>query len=97
MATYLVLTSFTEQGIRDVRNTTTRADAVKEIARKFGVTVKEFYWTLGKYDVVAIIEAPNDEAATAFSLSIGAQGNVRTQTMRAFSKDEVGAILGKLG
>jgi uncharacterized protein with GYD domain len=97
MATYLVLTSFTEQGIRDVRNTTKRADAVKEIARKFGVTAKEFYWTLGNYDVVVVFDAPDDASMTALGLAIGALGNVRTQTLRAFSRDEMNGILAKLG
>ena len=59
--------------------------------------MSQVYWTLGQFDVVAIIDAPNDESATAFSLAIGAAGNVRTQTMRAFSKDEIGAIVSKLG
>lgn len=97
MATYIALSTFTDQGIRNVKDTAKRAEQVAASAKKYGATMTQIYWTLGKYDVVAIIEAPNDEAATAFSLSIGAQGNVRTQTMRAFSKDEVGAILGKLG
>ncbi len=97
MATYIVLSSFTEQGIRDVRSTTKRADAVKEVARKFGVTAKEFYWTLGTYDVVVVFDAPDDASMTALGLAIGALGNVRTQTMRAFSRDEMNGILGKLG
>jgi uncharacterized protein with GYD domain len=97
MATYIVLTSFTEQGIRDVRNTIKRADAVKEVARKFGVTAKEFYWTLGNYDVVVVFDAPDDASMTALGLAIGALGNVRTQTLRAFSRDEMNVILGKLG
>ena len=97
MATYIVLSSFTEQGIRDVRSTTKRADAVKEVARKFGVTAKEFYWTLGNYDVVVVFDAPDDASMTALGLAIGALGNVRTQTMRAFSRDEMNGILGKLG
>lgn len=97
MATYIALSTFTDQGIRNVKDTAKRAEQVAAAAKKYGAAMTQIYWTLGKYDVVAIIEAPNDEAATAFSLSIGAQGNVRTQTMRAFSKDEVGAILGKLG
>ena len=97
MATYIVLSSFTEQGIRDVRSTTKRADAVKEVARKFGVTAKEFYWTLGNYDVVVVFDAPDDASMTALGLAIGALGNVRTQTLRAFSRDEMNGILGKLG
>ncbi len=97
MATYIALSTFTDQGIRNVKDTTKRAEAVMAAAKKFGASMTQIYWTLGKYDLVAIIEAPNDESATAFSLAIGAAGNVRTQTMRAFNKDEMGAIVGKLG
>ena len=97
MATYIVLTSFTDQGIRNAKDTTKRADQVAQMAKKFGVTAKEFYWTLGNYDVVAVFDAPDDASITALGLAIGAQGFVRTQTLRAFSKDEMGGILKKLG
>jgi uncharacterized protein with GYD domain len=97
MATYVVLASFTEQGIRTVKDTTRRADAVKEVARKFGVTVRETLWTLGAYDVVVIMDAPDDAAMTAVGLAIGSAGNVRTQTLRAFSRDEMNGVLAKLG
>ena len=96
MGTYVALFNFTDQGIRSVKDTTKRADAVKEAAKKFGANITQIYWTLGQYDVVSIIEAPNDESATAFTLSIGAAGNVRSQTLRAFSKDEMNGILGKM-
>jgi uncharacterized protein with GYD domain len=96
MATYIVLTSFTDQGIRSVKDTAKRADAVKDLAKKFGVTAKEFYWTLGTYDVVAIFEAPDDASMTALGMAIGAGGNVRTQTMRAFSRQEINGVLAKL-
>lgn len=96
MATFITLASFTDQGIRDVKDTTKRAEAVKELARKFGAEMTSIYWTLGQYDVVAIIDAPDDESATAFGLAIGAAGNVRTQTLRAFSKDDIDAILARL-
>lgn len=97
MATYIALSTFTDQGIRGVKDTTKRAEAVAAAAKKYGASMTQVYWTLGQYDVVAIIEAPNDESATAFSLAIGAAGNVRTQTMRAFSREEMAAIVGKLG
>ncbi len=96
MATYIALSSFTDQGVRDVKNTTKRADAVQAAAKKFGAKMTQIYWTLGQYDLVAIIEAPNDESATAFALAIGAAGNVRTQSLRAFSKEEMNAILAKM-
>jgi uncharacterized protein with GYD domain len=97
MATYIVLTSFTDQGIRNVKESTKRADGVRELAKKFGVTAKEFFWTLGTYDVVAIFDAPDEASMTALGLAIGAAGNVRTQTMRAFSKEEMNGIVHKMG
>jgi uncharacterized protein with GYD domain len=96
MATYVVLSNFTEKGIGSIKETTKRADAVRELARKFGVTAKEFYWTLGTYDVVVVFDAPDDASMTALGLAIGSLGNVRTQTMRAFSRDEMNGILAKL-
>src|SRR6202171_3153889 len=96
MATYIVLTSFTDQGIRNAKDTTKRSDAVRELAKKFGVTGKEFFWTLGSYDVVAIFEAPDDASMTALGLAIGAGGNVRTQTWRASSRAERNGFLANL-
>jgi uncharacterized protein with GYD domain len=96
MATYIVLNSFTDQGVRSVKDTTKRADAVRELAKKFGITVKEIFWTLGSYDVVAIYDAPDDASVTALGLAIGAAGNVRTQTLRAFSREEMNGVLAKL-
>jgi len=96
MATYIVLSNFTEQGIRTVRETTNRADAVRELARKFGVTVKDIYWTLGEYDVVTVFEAADEASITALSLAIGQAGNVRTQMLRAFNKEEMKGVLAKL-
>jgi uncharacterized protein with GYD domain len=97
MPHYIVLSNFTEQGIRSVKDSTKRADAVKELAKKYGVTAKDFYWTLGTYDVVVVFDAPDDASMTALGLAIGSLGNVRTQTMRAFSRDEMNGILAKLG
>jgi uncharacterized protein with GYD domain len=96
MATYIVLGQFTDQGIRNVKESTKRAEAVKEMAKRAGATVKEVYWTMGQYDIAIIVEAPDDASITALLLSIAALGNVRTQSLRAFSADEMGRILGKL-
>jgi uncharacterized protein with GYD domain len=96
MATYIALSNFTDQGIRNVKDTTKRADAVKDAAKKFGANMTQIYWTLGHYDLVAIIEAPDDKSATAFALAIGAAGNIRTETLRAFTKEEMNGILGKM-
>lgn len=97
MATYIMLGSFTDQGIRSVKDTTKRVETVRSAAKKVGVTVKEVYWTLGEYDTALIAEAPDDAAMTAFGLTVGAHGNVRTQTLRAFSADEMSRILGQMG
>ena len=97
MATYISLSSFTGQGIRSVKESTRRADAVKEAAKKFGAQLTQIYWTLGQYDVVAVIEAPDDKSAAAFAMGVSAAGNVRSQTLRAFTREEMNAILGKLG
>jgi uncharacterized protein with GYD domain len=96
MATYIVLGNFTDQGIRNVKDTIKRADAFKERAKSLGATVKDVYWTLGRYDVAAIIEAPDDASVTALGLSLGKSGNVHTQTLRAFSRADMDAILGKV-
>jgi uncharacterized protein with GYD domain len=96
MATYIVLGQFTDQGVRNIKETTRRAEAVKEMAKKFGASVKDLYWTLGSYDIATIIEAPDESSATAFFLSIGALGNVRTQSLRAFTADEMTGILAKM-
>src|SRR5215831_6338866 len=96
MATFVVLATFSDQGIKNVKQTIERADAFKKMAQKTGATVKDMYWTLGSRDVVAICDAPDDETATALALSVGARGNVRSETLRAFSFDEMKKILGKL-
>lgn len=96
MATYIALTNFTDQGVRSVKDTTKRADAVRAMGKKYGVSVKEIYWTLGKYDLVAIFEAPDDLSITAFGLALGSAGNVRTQTLRAFGKEEMNQVLAKM-
>ena len=96
MATYITLINYTDQGIRNVKETAKRADAFKAMAQKVGATVKGLYWTQGQYDLVSILEAPNEEAATALLLSVGALGNIRTQTLRAFSAEEMGRILSKI-
>jgi uncharacterized protein with GYD domain len=97
MLTYIALSNFTDQGIRNVKDTTKRADAVKEAAQKFGAKMTQIYWTQGQYDLVAFIEAPDEKSATAFALAIGMAGNVRTQTLRAFTSEEMNEIVGKLG
>ena len=96
MPTYITLSSFTHQGIVNVKDTTKRAEAFKNIAKQLGCTVKEIYWTQGQYDVVTIVDAPDDASATALAMSAGKLGNVRTQTLRAFTAAELAPILDKV-
>jgi len=93
---YVCLLQFTEEGIRNVKDTIKRAAAATAEAEKMGVKVTESFWTMGAYDVVLLLEAPNDETVSAFSLKIGALGNVKSQTMRAFSRKEMEGILAKV-
>ena len=84
MNTYIALLNFTNQGVQNFRESPLRANAFKSICKQTGVKVREQYWTMGDHDGVVIFDAPNDEAATATMLSLGALGNVRTKTLRAF-------------
>jgi uncharacterized protein with GYD domain len=96
MATYVVLGKFTDQGIRTVKETTKRADAFKEMAKGASITVKDILWTQGRYDVVTVLEAPDEAAFMSLQLSLGSRGNLRTETLRAFSADEMTKIVGKM-
>jgi len=96
MPTYIGLLSFTEQGIKNVKDTTRRAAEAKEVASRFGVTMKEIYWTLGAYDIVCVLEAKDETSLTAFELATARQGNVRTQSLRAMNASEMEAVLAKL-
>jgi len=88
--------NFTDQGIRNAKDTLKRADAFKEMAKKFGVTVREMFWTQGLHDIVVITEAPDEASGTALNMSLCALGNVRTQTLRAFSANEMKQIIAKM-
>jgi uncharacterized protein with GYD domain len=93
MATFITTIKFTPQGIKDIAHTTKRAAAFRASAKKRGVKVRDMYWTLGDYDGVIILEAPDDETATTALLHLGALGNVHTTTCRAFTAGEMDAIL----
>ncbi len=92
MATFIILADFTDQGLRHAKERISHVDDVLVLAKKSGVTVKHMYWTLGRHDVVALLEAPDNETATAFSLSVASRGNVRTETLHTFSFDEMTKI-----
>ena len=93
MPRYVALVSFTEQGIRDIKNSLKRADRFKKLAARHKVKVREIHWTMGKYDIVVSFDAPNDAAISALTLDNCRLGNVRTETMRAYTRDEFAAIL----
>jgi len=96
MANYILLATYTEQGLKGIKDTVKRNEAVRELAKKAGLSMRESYWTLGAFDVVAVFDAPDDETMTAFSLSVAKLGNVKTQTLRAFSANDMGGILAKM-
>src|SRR5438132_14131534 len=96
MAMYISLIQFTEQGIRNVKDTVKRGDAAIAEAEEMGMKIIEEFWTMGAYDVVVMFDAPDDETVSAFLLKIGSMGNVRGQTLRAFRKEEMEGILAKI-
>jgi uncharacterized protein with GYD domain len=96
MTTYVMLVNFTDQGLRHAKDSPKRADAFKYMAEKYGATVKDIFWTQGAYDIVTIVESPDDVTATALALSVGALGNVRTQTLRAFSATDMKVVIDKM-
>lgn len=97
MPTYISLANWTDQGIRDVRGVPKRLDAAKQMLKDVGGEFKAAYMTMGAYDVVTIVEAPNDEVVARVLLAIGGLGNVRTTTLRAFSEAETRKIIASLG
>jgi uncharacterized protein with GYD domain len=97
MPTYVSLTNWTEQGIENYKDTLDRAQGAQDAIAALGGSMREIYYTLGAYDIVVIADFPDDETATAFLLKLGALGNVRSTTMRAFSRDEMARVLEKAG
>ena len=92
MATFITLLNFTDQGIKNVKDSPERYEAFKAMAEKAGVTVKSVYYTVGQYDLVLVVEG-SDEAATAVLLKAGSLGNVRSQTLRAFALEDMKKII----
>ena len=96
MATYITLINFTDQGIRAVKETVQRYEASQKLAGQFGVTFKSIHWTLGQYDIVCELEAKDEASMSAFGLAVASMGNLRMQTLRAFSADEMKAHIAKM-
>ena len=95
MATFISLVNFTDQGIRNVKDSPDRYEAFRAMAEKVGGKVKGVYYTMGHYDMVLIVEG-SDEAAMTAMLKVGSLGNVRTETLRGFSSEEMRKVIGKM-
>ena len=93
MSTYIWLVNWTDQGIRNVKETTKRAKSFKETAEKMGVNIREILWTMGRYDIVLVIDAPNDETISRLALGLDMGGNAKTETLKAFSATAMEQIL----
>jgi uncharacterized protein with GYD domain len=96
MVTYIGMLNFTDKGIQNIKDTTKRAAAAKEAAKKLGVNMRDIFWTLGDCDLVCVLEAEDEHALTAFNLATAMQGNVRTRSLRAYTAGEMDKILAKL-
>ena len=96
MPTYISLIKCTHQGISTIKEGPNRLDANEEILNRYGSELKEFYLTMGRYDIVTISEAPDDAAAAKVALTVGSAGNVTTETLRAFTEDEYRQIVAAL-
>ncbi len=96
MPTYVTLLNWTGKGIQNVKDTTKRFQEGTALFEQMGIKILSFHWTSGRYDAIVISEAPDDETASAVALTLGSQGNVRTETLRAFSSEEMDRILSKM-
>ena len=96
MATYISLVNYTEQGIGNIKDAPGRMDAARELLQSLGGELTAVYLTMGSYDIVTIAELPSDEAAASFALQMGAKGNVRTTTLKAFDEDAFRGIIASL-
>ncbi len=96
MSTYFILANWTEQGIKAVKASPKRLRAAKRLAKDCGVKFRSYHMTLGQYDGIATVEAPNDEAMARFALALGSAGTVRTTTLKGFTEKEYREIIGSL-
>lgn len=97
MTTYIMLLNWTDQGVKNVRESPRRLDAARKQLADMGGSFKEFYLTMGEYDMVAVCEAPDDAVAARFALQIGSAGNVRSRTLKAFPEGAYREIITSLG
>ena len=97
MPTYVALMNWTDQGVRTVGDTVHRREQADALAENHAAKFEQVYWTVGPYDIVAILDAPDDESATAVMLELSSGGNLRTTTLRAYDREEMSGILQRLG
>ena len=97
MPTYAMLFTWTEQGVRGAKDTTKRADRFRAQAEKFKIKIRETLWTVGPYDALALLDAPDDTAASKLAIWMGSQGNVRSLTMRCYTAMEMDKVVEGLG
>ncbi len=97
MAHYVLLLNWTDQGVKNAKETVKRAAQARQLVEKASGRVNQCYWTLGSHDLIITAEAPDDETITAISIKLAMLGNVKTQTMRAFTETEMEKILQKVG
>jgi uncharacterized protein with GYD domain len=96
MPTYVGLMNYTQQGMQSIKDGPGRVEAARQAIQAAGGEMKAFYWTMGQYDAIAIVDAPSDEAVSRIVLTVSAAGNVRFQTLRAFTTEEFGGIVAGL-
>lgn len=96
MPRYIALIDWTEQGVRDFKDSVDRYEAASGSLEALGVRFEDVYWTLGTHDIVALIDAPDDETLAAGLLAVAGQGNIRTTTLRAFNRDEMRSVISKV-
>ena len=97
MPKYVGLVSWTDQGAKSAKDTVSRLRAAKELVESKGGTLDAFFWTLGPYDMVSVVDVPDEETGTAINLALASTGNVRTLTMRALTESEMEGIIEKMG
>ncbi len=96
MPTYMTLIRYTQQGIESIKDSPSRLDTAKDLYKSLGAEIKSFYLTMGRYDVVVISEAPDDETTTKLAMTIGSSGAIRTETFRIFTEDEYRKLISEL-
>jgi len=96
MATYIMRVGYTQKGIENIKESPARLDVVRKAFQSMGAELKEFYLVMGRYDIVCVLEAPDDETVAKLALTLGSKGSVRSETLRAFTENEYRKIISAL-